>query len=170
MKIAISAALVLGAAHYAAAFPCTWNGAGSSYVYRKCLALLSAEAALVVSHAYQIHIQYPFSDDVDTNACDVCTCDNQDCLCDLNNDWGQTTCCRCATEGQCEQAPPSDWSQTDNTWQGCDLYAPDVFIGDAVEAASAPGMWFTSQNQLQAFLEATVTVRRRACGSTWMAG
>ena len=33
MKIAISAALVLGAAHYAAAFPCPWNGDGSSYVY-----------------------------------------------------------------------------------------------------------------------------------------
>ncbi len=33
MKIAISAALVLGFAHYGGAFPCTWNGAGSSYVY-----------------------------------------------------------------------------------------------------------------------------------------
>ena len=33
MKIAISAALVLGAAQYAAAFPCTWNGGGSSYMY-----------------------------------------------------------------------------------------------------------------------------------------
>jgi hypothetical protein len=33
MKIAISAALVLGMAHYTAAFPCYWNGGGSSYVY-----------------------------------------------------------------------------------------------------------------------------------------
>lgn len=33
MKIAVFAALVLGLAHYAAAFLCTWNGAGSSYVY-----------------------------------------------------------------------------------------------------------------------------------------
>lgn len=33
MKIAISAALVLGVTQYAAAFPCTWNGGGSSYVY-----------------------------------------------------------------------------------------------------------------------------------------
>jgi hypothetical protein len=35
MKIAITAALVLGLAQYTAAFPCTWNGAGSSYVYRE---------------------------------------------------------------------------------------------------------------------------------------
>ena len=33
MKIALSAALVLGVAQYAAAFPCPWNGGGSSYVY-----------------------------------------------------------------------------------------------------------------------------------------
>lgn len=33
MKIAISAGLLLGVTHYAAAFPCPWNGGGSSYVY-----------------------------------------------------------------------------------------------------------------------------------------
>jgi hypothetical protein len=46
-----------------------------------------------------------------------------------------------------------------NYYAGCDLYAPDINIADAVEAVSAPGMWFTSQTQLQAYLEATVTVR-----------
>lgn len=35
MKIAISVGLLLGLTHYAVAFPCYWNGAGSSYVYRK---------------------------------------------------------------------------------------------------------------------------------------
>lgn len=37
MKIAISVGLLLGLTQYAAAFPCTWNGAGSSYVYRESL-------------------------------------------------------------------------------------------------------------------------------------
>lgn len=105
----------------------------------------------------------PFLDDIDTNSCCAgCDCNNccNDCLCDLNNEWAQTTCCRCATAAQCEQPPPSAWdNDNQNDWQGCDLYAPDVFIGDAVESASAPGMWFTSVNQLEAFLEATVTVR-----------
>ncbi len=35
MKIALSAGLLLGLFQHAAAFPCTWNGAGSSYVYRE---------------------------------------------------------------------------------------------------------------------------------------
>ena len=33
MKIAVTPALLVGAAGVASAFPCLWNGAGSSYVY-----------------------------------------------------------------------------------------------------------------------------------------
>lgn len=41
MKIAVSAAaLLLGLAQRAEGFACTWNGAGSSYVYRKCASVL----------------------------------------------------------------------------------------------------------------------------------
>ncbi len=83
---------------------------------------------------------------------------------ELYNDLAQTTCCRCATRTQCEQQPPNDWDADESgQWQGCDLYAPDINIADAVEAASAPGMWFTSQAQLDAYLQATVSVR----GSTY---
>lgn len=105
-----------------------------------------------------------FTDDIDTTY--GCACDygnngcDMTCLNTLNNDWAQTTCCQCATADQCQQVPPNDVdSDSLDAWQGCDLYAPDINIADAVETASAPGMWFTSAAQLNAYLEATVSVR-----------
>lgn len=37
-----------------------------------------------------------------------------------------------------------NYDAEDELTLGCDLYAPNINIADAVEAASAPGMWFTS--------------------------
>jgi hypothetical protein len=100
------------------------------------------------------------TDDVDSGECGCCNGCITDCLCNIGNDWFATTCCQCATQAQCQQIPPNDvQADEDQTYQGCDLYAPDINIADAVEAASAPGMWFTSQDQLEAYLEATVSVR-----------
>ena len=67
MKIALSAALVLGVAQYAAAFPCTWNGGGSSYVY---------DYTYIVSR--------------DNRCGGGITC----CITELDNRQAQSTCCR----------------------------------------------------------------------------
>ena len=67
------------------------------------------------------------------------------CIDAVGNLYAQTTCCRCASATDCNADPPGDYNAVDTTTVGCDLYAPNINIADAVEAASAPGMWFTNQ-------------------------
>lgn len=138
MKIALTASLLLGFATHVSSFACDWNGAGSSYVYHSLL----------------------FSDDEDNSN------NNNDldwpCIDAIINDYHTTTCCRCASAGECNE-PQGDNSfvgygtqqyQPENN--GCDLYPPTISIADAVSGASCPGTWFTSTAELDRYLEETV--------------
>lgn len=112
MKIAISAALLLGFVQGAAGFACTWNGAGSSYVYREC------SSSLLPGHTWtldgQPNMPPPLPPSLNGAATDEVTANlftweninDYDCIADVDNAYAQTTCCRCATETECNADPP----------------------------------------------------------------
>jgi hypothetical protein len=123
MKIALTPALILGLAGVVSAFPCTWNGAGSSYVY----------------------------EEVST------TGNGNDCIQTIDSDHEQTTCCRCASVGDCNAN--EDVDSPDYGSRGCDLYAPQITVGDSAGGAALPGQWFTSRDQLERYLASTVVCK-----------
>ncbi len=121
MKIALTPALLLGLVGVASSFPCTWNGAGSSYVYEE-----------------------------------VITNDNGgDCVIEVDSRHQQTTCCRCASEADCNAIAEVSVPTYDS--QGCDLYPPQINIGESAAGAAVPAQWFTSTAQLEQYLASTVS-------------
>lgn len=159
MKIAISAAIFLGLAQYSAAFPCYWNGGGSSYVYDftricnyddPCITCLDNVHAQTTCCRCVRELRQPGS------ALRKATHRNISFLHPPTDS--------CASKNECDQwddvyAPnfnpnpqPGDYYLS----KGCDLSAPQISIGDSAGGASLPGQWFTSQNQLLRYLESTV--------------